>query len=399
MSTTFEAATAVFGLTKEAVLREIDTHEPNEVIVEVYPTEETVAAVVRAAAKWSAKADMLDFVWPHRVALPDPLPTREEQAENVMMAARFLLFAHQDLLVCSSKNEYERAKLAGLVLPAAIREAFTHHRYPVVFLTVVIPDALFTGRPVLSSPPDEDVMPSSDFATREFSNSRDLWLRSRRSGGGGEKKNDNRDEEFIEVAYDAALDAARTDDDRIRLCALYNAVGQARTKLEIARSINSPFVNHYERVYRGSRASALEVFAVAAKTRPATCVPEACVKFGDQSYPLVAHSYAEISHDEATPSDDFMATAIAASVHTAAAEEEKRRTAPAAAAAAAVAPPPPSSSSSDDRTCSICLDRPWTCAIVECGHATFCVQCIELLTKRECPTCRLPFSQTIKIFQ
>ena len=36
--------------------------------------------------------------------------------------------------------------------------------------------------------------------------------------------------------------------------------------------------------------------------------------------------------------------------------------------------------------CSICLENECNCVLTECGHASFCENCLQMITK--CPLCR-----------
>ena len=51
--------------------------------------------------------------------------------------------------------------------------------------------------------------------------------------------------------------------------------------------------------------------------------------------------------------------------------------------------------------CSICLDHAMKCAIVDCGHATFCVSCIRnwvVRGHRGCPICARRITRVIRLF-
>lgn len=49
--------------------------------------------------------------------------------------------------------------------------------------------------------------------------------------------------------------------------------------------------------------------------------------------------------------------------------------------------------------CAICMDRPTRgAAVIPCGHACFCYECLTANTKNGCPVCRAPVIKIQKIF-
>jgi len=47
--------------------------------------------------------------------------------------------------------------------------------------------------------------------------------------------------------------------------------------------------------------------------------------------------------------------------------------------------------------CVICEEKPVQCALLECGHLNFCVECSTGL--KECPICRAPVVRTLRVYQ
>lgn len=56
---------------------------------------------------------------------------------------------------------------------------------------------------------------------------------------------------------------------------------------------------------------------------------------------------------------------------------------------------------SDEKDCCICLDRKVTIVFVPCGHLIVCEDCSKQISnaKQECPICRNPVRQHIKIYK
>lgn len=50
-----------------------------------------------------------------------------------------------------------------------------------------------------------------------------------------------------------------------------------------------------------------------------------------------------------------------------------------------------------EKLCVICEERPSQCALLECGHLNFCLECAKDL--KDCPICRQPVVRFVRIFQ
>lgn len=49
--------------------------------------------------------------------------------------------------------------------------------------------------------------------------------------------------------------------------------------------------------------------------------------------------------------------------------------------------------------CSICMDRLCDAAVVPCGHAAFCYQCLTDDTVKSCPSCRCKIERVIHLYR
>lgn len=62
---------------------------------------------------------------------------------------------------------------------------------------------------------------------------------------------------------------------------------------------------------------------------------------------------------------------------------------------------PDNTTNDDDKgMCGICYDVPADCVFLPCGHMFFCSGCqgdYEKKSKKECPVCRTPYDDVIKI--
>lgn len=54
------------------------------------------------------------------------------------------------------------------------------------------------------------------------------------------------------------------------------------------------------------------------------------------------------------------------------------------------------SSGDDSKLCKICYIRDYNIAIIPCGHVVACARCISVISN--CPICRKPFNEVIKIY-
>lgn len=59
-------------------------------------------------------------------------------------------------------------------------------------------------------------------------------------------------------------------------------------------------------------------------------------------------------------------------------------------------PAPVASSSNEPRTCTICMDAPLDCVLLNCGHVATCMACSGQL--QTCPLCRQPIARVNPIF-
>jgi hypothetical protein len=54
----------------------------------------------------------------------------------------------------------------------------------------------------------------------------------------------------------------------------------------------------------------------------------------------------------------------------------------------------------DDKLCSICFQKEIKTANISCGHLVYCLECVQLDTKRIliCPKCNTPLTQVMEIY-
>lgn len=57
----------------------------------------------------------------------------------------------------------------------------------------------------------------------------------------------------------------------------------------------------------------------------------------------------------------------------------------------------------EDNRCVVCLDAQADHAIIPCGHANVCYECITFIKHSKdnapCPTCRTPITQIVRLFK
>jgi len=57
-----------------------------------------------------------------------------------------------------------------------------------------------------------------------------------------------------------------------------------------------------------------------------------------------------------------------------------------------------SENKNDENLCKLCFENRIDCVLSGCGHHAFCFECMSHLKSNECPLCRKPRGDVIRVY-